>query len=83
MAASFVNVRQWSERAVIALVMQPVDNSLTLVGERSRLGRWRLTTKQSESTPAPTYIPAAVDVVERVAEKIDGIAGSNVFENFK
>ena len=80
-ALRLLNVRRWSERAVISLVMQPVDNSLTLTGQRSRLGRWRLTTKQSESTPAPTYIPAAVDVVERVAAKIDGIAGSNVFEN--
>lgn len=81
-ALRLLNVRRWSERAVISLVMQPVDNSLTLVGERNRLGRWRLTTKQSESTPAPTYIPAAVDVVERVAAKIDGVAGSNLFENF-
>lgn len=81
-ALRLLNVHRWSERAVISLVMQPVDNSLTLVGERNRLGRWRLTTKQSESTPAPTYIPAAVDVVERVAAKIDGVAGSNLFENF-
>ena len=81
-AVRLLNVRRWSERAVISLVMQPVDSSLTLTGHRSKLGRWRLATKQDESAPAPTYIPAAVDVVERVAEKIDGIAGSNVFENF-
>jgi cholesterol oxidase len=81
-AASLVNVRRWSERAVIALVMQPVDNSLTLTGARGRLGRWRLTTKKHESTPAPTYIPVAHDVVRRIARRIEGVPGGNVFENF-
>jgi cholesterol oxidase len=81
-AVSLVNVRRWSERAIIALVMQPVDNSLTLTGARSRWGRWRLTTKKHESTPAPTYIPIAHEVVKRMAAKIEGVAGGNVFENF-
>lgn len=81
-AAYLLNVRKWSERSVISLVMQPVDNSLTLTGARGLLGRWKLTTNKDESNPAPTYIPAAADVVERAAEKIDGVAGSNAFENF-
>jgi cholesterol oxidase len=80
-AVALVNVRRWSERAVISLVMQPVDNSLTLTGKRSRFG-WRLTTKKDESNPAPTFIPASAEVVERIAETIDGVPGSNVFENF-
>jgi cholesterol oxidase len=80
-AVALVNVRRWSERAVISLVMQPVDNSLTLTGKRSRFG-WRLTTKKDESNPAPTFIPASAEVVERIAENIDGVPGSNVFENF-
>ena len=84
-ASQFLNVRRWSERTVISLIMQPVDNSLTLTGKRSRLGpfsRWRLTTDQSESTPAPTYMPVAQDVVRRVADKIGGVPGASVFENF-
>jgi cholesterol oxidase len=81
-AVSLVNVRRWSERAIIALVMQPVDNSLTLTGARTRLGRWKLTTKKHESTPAPTYIPVAHEVVRRIAAKVEGVAGGNVFENF-
>jgi Choline dehydrogenase and related flavoproteins len=81
-AAQSVNVRKWSERTVISLIMQPVDNSLTLTGRRGRLGRWRLTTDQSQSTPAPTYMPVAQDVVQRVADKIGGVAGASVFENF-
>jgi len=83
-ASQLLNVRRWSERTVISLIMQPVDNSLTLTGKRSRLGpfsRWRLTTDQSESTPAPTYMPVAQDVVRRVADKIGGVPGASVFEN--
>ena len=80
-AVRLLNVRRWSERAVISLVMQPVDNSLTLTGRRGRLG-WRLSTKKDESNPAPTFIPASADVVERAAEHIGGVPGSNVFENF-
>jgi cholesterol oxidase len=81
-AAQLFNVRKWSERTVISLIMQPVDNSLTLTGKRGRFGRWRLTTDQSQSTPAPTYMPVAQDVVRRVADKIGGVPGASVFENF-
>ena len=81
-ARALLDVRKWSERAVIALVMQPVDNSLTVAIKKTRFGGWKLGTKQDESAPAPTYIPAAQDVVHRIAEKIDGVAGGNAFENF-
>ena len=77
-----LNVKSWSERSVISLVMQTVDNSLTLKGRRNRFGRWSLSTVSSESTPAPTYIPVAQEVVERAAAIIDGRPGSSVFENF-
>ena len=80
-AVQLVNVRRWSERAVISLVMQPVDNSLTLVGKRGRLG-WRLATNKDESNPAPSYIPISNEVVERMAEHVDGVAGGNLFDNF-
>lgn len=79
---AFLDVRRWSERAVISLVMQTVDNSLTLRGKKGLFGRWTLGTVASESNPAPTYIPVAVDVVERMAEVIDGRPGGSVFENF-
>lgn len=80
-AVQILNVRKWSERAVISLVMQPVDNSLTLQGKRGRLG-WRLATNKDESNPAPSYIPISNEVAERMAEKVGGIAGGNVFDNF-
>jgi len=78
--ARLLNVRRWSERTVISLVMQTVDNSLTLTG-RTRFGRWRLVTQQDASKPAPTYIPVAHEVISRAARRLDGVASSSVFEN--
>ncbi len=80
-AIRLANVRRWSERTVISLVMQTVDNSLTTVGRRSRLGRWRMTTLRDEN-PAPTHIPVAHDIARRIAHRIDGLPGASVFENF-
>ncbi len=67
-----LNVRRWSERGVIALVMQSFDNSLTVSGVRSRLGRWKLTSQQGEGEPNPTWIPAGNEAARRIAERIDG-----------
>ena len=67
-----LNVRRWSERGVIALVMQSFDNSLTVSGGRSRLGRWKLTSKQGEGEPNPSWIPAGNEAARRIAERIDG-----------
>ncbi len=80
-AASFLNVRRWSERSIISLVMQTVDNSLTLVETRGRRGKPRLTTRPDESRPAPTYLPVAQDVARRLAARIAGRPAGSVFEN--
>lgn len=80
-AMSMLDARRWSERSVISLVMQTVDNSLTLAGRRTRRGRWRLTTVQDESTPAPTYLPLAQEVVRRAARLMGGVPAGSVFEN--
>ena len=77
--ATVANVRKWSERAVIALVMQPLDNSITVSGKRDRLG-WRLTSKQGDGEPNPTWIPAGNDAVRRIARHIDGTPGGNMGE---
>jgi cholesterol oxidase len=81
-ALRLLDVRRWSERSIISLVMQTADNSLTVSGRRSRLGRWRLTTRKDESNPAPAYLPVAQDVVRRMARLIDGTPVGSYFENF-
>ncbi|MEI2717667.1 MAG: GMC family oxidoreductase [Candidatus Nanopelagicales bacterium] len=74
----FTGLRGWSERSVIALVMQPVDNSLTVFAKKTRLGRLKLSSKQGEGQPNPTWIPAGNDVTRRIAQRIDGFAGGNI-----
>jgi cholesterol oxidase len=73
------NLRHWSERTIIALVMQSLDNSITVSLRRGVLGR-RLTSRQGYGEPNPTWIPVANEVVRRVAEKIDGHPGGTIGE---
>ncbi len=61
------NARRASEKAVVLLVMQSLDNSLT-----SYVRRGRLTTRQGRGEPNPAWIPLAHDIARRFAEKIDG-----------
>jgi cholesterol oxidase len=65
--------RRWSERTIIALVMQTLDNSITTY---TRFGR--LTARQGHGAPNPTWIPVANDAVRRVAEKIGGEPGGSI-----
>ena len=77
-----LNPRQWSERTVIALVMQHLDNSITTFTKRGKLGiRW-FTSKQGHGEPNPTWIPVGNEVTRRIAEKIDGVAGGTWGELF-
>ncbi|MFI5717979.1 GMC family oxidoreductase N-terminal domain-containing protein [Nocardia sp. NPDC051750] len=75
------NPRGWSEQMIGLLVMQSVDNSITTYTKRGLFGR-KMTTRQGEGAPNPTWVPAGHEVGRRVAEKIDGIPGgasSSVF----
>ncbi len=73
--------RRWSERTVIALVMQHLDNSITTFTKRGILGR-RMTSKQGHGEPNPTWIPVANRATRRIAEKIDGVAAGSWGELF-
>jgi cholesterol oxidase len=73
----FVDLRGWSERSIILLVMQSVDNSLTVSGKRGRFGRWRLTSKQGEGEPNPTWIPAGNEAAKLLSQRIGGLPGGN------
>ena len=77
------DLKHWSERTVIALVMQSLDNSITTYGKRGRLTRrWRMTSRQGHGAPNPTWIPVANDAVRRIAGVLGGTAGGNVGEPF-
>lgn len=77
-----LNVRRWSERTLIALVMQHLDNSITTFTKRNKLGIRRYLSKQGHGAPNPTWIPVGNRVTRRIAEKIDGVAGGTWGELF-
>jgi len=70
----------WSERTVIALVMQARDNSITTYTKRRLLGGRKMTTKQGTGEPNPTYIPEAHRAVTEMADYMGGVPGGIVTE---
>lgn len=72
-----LNVRKWSERTVIALVMQNVQSAITVSEKRTIFGT-KLTSKNDSANPNPTWIPEANEVAKRVARNYGGIAGGNI-----
>jgi cholesterol oxidase len=57
--------------------MQNVDSSLRVSPKKSIFG-WRLTSQNDSEKPNATFIPAANEVVRRIAEKAGGIPGGNI-----
>ncbi|GAA1605307.1 GMC oxidoreductase [Actinoplanes couchii] len=76
--ARSLSVHRWSERTIIALVMQSADNSLTV--RRTRGGR--LTTGPGHGEPNPTWIPVGHAAVRRIADRIGGHPGGTVGDVF-
>lgn len=72
--ARSLSVRHWSERSVITLVMQTVDNSIT-VGRRRGLFGWHLTSKQGHGEPNPTWIPQGNRAVRALAAGLERLTG--------
>lgn len=79
--ARLPNLRNWSKRTVIALVMQTRDNSVTVTTERSVWG-WGLRSKAGHGEPSPTWIPAAHRAARMLAEELGGIAGGTWLDLF-
>lgn len=72
-----LNVRRWSQRTVIALVMQSVDSWIRVRPTRGIFG-WHLTSKNSSDHPNATWIPAANETARLIADKYKGIAGGHL-----
>ncbi|MDH6120573.1 GMC family oxidoreductase [Kitasatospora sp. GAS204B] len=80
-ARSLSNYR-WSERTIIGLVMQSLDNSITVSLKQKGLGKGKLTSRQGHGEPNPSWIPAAERGAQALAASINGFAGSTVGEVF-
>jgi cholesterol oxidase len=80
---SLYDLRHWSERTVVALVMQSLDNSITTFTRRRRLtGRRVLTSRQGHGEPNPTWIPVGNEAVRRMAAVMGGTPGGSIGEPF-
>ena len=76
------DLRHWSERTIIALVMQTHDNSITTYTKKSKLGRRRLTSKQGHGAPNPSFIEPGHKAVQHMAKHMDGTPGGSIGEPF-
>ncbi|MEV0592040.1 GMC family oxidoreductase [Nonomuraea cavernae] len=76
-ALRLLNLRRWSERTIIALVMQAKDNSITVRGTR-----WGLHASPGHGEPNPTWIPAGHDAVRHAAEEVGGLPGGSWLDLF-
>lgn len=74
---SFYNLRTWSERTLILLVMQSKDNSLI-----TYLRGGKLTSRQGTGEPNPAWVPAGHTFAKELAKEIKGTAGAVTTEAF-
>jgi len=78
---SMYNLRDWSERTLILLVMQSRDNSLRTFMRRGIFGK-KLTSAQGHGEKNPSWVPLGHDVARRLATDMNGTAGAVVTEPF-
>ncbi|MFD7292806.1 GMC family oxidoreductase N-terminal domain-containing protein [Streptomyces sp. NPDC059897] len=78
--ARSISNRRWSEKTIIGLVMQSLDNSLTTHLKPGGVGKGLLTARQGHGAPNPKQIKAATEGASAIAAEINGFAGSNVGE---
>jgi cholesterol oxidase len=72
-----LSVRRWSERSIIVLVMQTLDNSIKVSRKKRRFSRTfgELGSAVDGGEPNPTWIPVGNEVTRKVADKIGGYPG--------
>ncbi|MEW2283656.1 GMC family oxidoreductase [Streptomyces sp. NPDC047841] len=80
LVARSLSNRRWSERTIIGLVMQSLDNSLTTYLKPGGVGKGLLTARQGHGAPNPKQIRAATEAASALAAEINGFPGSNVGE---
>lgn len=77
----FYNLRHWSERTLILLVMQSADNSLSTFLKRGLFGK-KLTSRQGLGKPNPAWIEAGHAAARDLAKDMNGTPGAVVTEPF-
>jgi cholesterol oxidase len=72
--------KHWSRRTIIILVMQTLDNAISLRPRKGPFGTFWLKTEQDPERPMPTFITVANQAAEWFARRTGGIAQSAVSE---
>ncbi|MEE1940600.1 GMC family oxidoreductase [Streptomyces sp. TRM 70361] len=80
LTARTLSNHRWSERTIIGLVMQSLDNSLTTYRRTRGPGKGLLTARQGHGAPNPDHIPEGAEAARLIAEDINGFPGTNVGE---
>jgi cholesterol oxidase len=75
-----LSVRHWSEKSVILLVMQSIDNSLRLFVKKGLFGT-RIASTQGHGRPNPTWLPVAHEAARAAAEALDGMPAASINES--
>jgi len=78
---SLYNLRDWSERTLILLVMQSRDNSLQTLLKSGIFGR-KLTSRQGHGEKNPSWVPVGHEIAKSLANDMNGTAGAVVTEPF-
>lgn len=80
-------LRSWwpfgaAKRGIFLLVMQTLDNSISLRLRRRWFRMWRkaLDTDRGTGAPNPSYIPLGNQIARAFADKLDGVAFSSIME---
>ncbi len=76
------STRKFAERTVILLVMQSLDNSLTVYPKRTFTGRVKIRSRQGHGEPNPAWIPAANQAARLMADNVRGVPGGTVGDLF-
>lgn len=82
LAVHYIGIESYPKRTTIALVMQTLDNSITIFPKRGLFGRFKLSSRQGHGLPNPTWLPAAHDAVRRIAKRIKGAPLGGISEIF-
>jgi cholesterol oxidase len=80
------DVKHWSERMIVLLVMQAKDNSITVFPKKTAFG-YKLSSKQGHGEPNPTWIPVANEGARLMAKHMstengEGFPGGGTTEPF-
>lgn len=70
------NFKNWGRTSIIFLVMQSLDNAMRMSWKKGLF--WsRMTIRNDKSSKVPAFIPIGQEVMNRYAQKVDGIAQNN------